>query len=649
MSDYQPFFISEFKSGLYNYTQPYLRAPDAFQPLVNAYVNRGVLQKRAGSTLFGNRLEDQKPVMGIMVYENQETGVNDLVVASTQYLYKFTAGLNPDQGTFAKVNAVAKSPFWTGTATGTISTNLWWTNLAAGTVSVTDGTTTILDDGSGVFPAEGIFASGTINYVSGAVTFTFVGTTKNVTLNVSTTLLGSSPIFTGTIANFFNWTNWQPTSSITAISTSYLYMTNNVDSVTLFDGISMSRPAFFVDSTSTVRINRALDVKVYGNRLLLIRPTLSSSPTNAANQDIYYSALFSPFNFVGDITGNGGAISAATGDRIMNAKFLRNVMIVGFSRGEWSFEQTGNTLLPFIFRRLSIAKNVGCPYASVEYDEKITDVGNTGLIACDGVNVQRYDMSIIDYFEDVMNQKYFNQVFATRYDNLNQTWMFYPSTTNTNPLIDGVAPGSDQTLVFNFLENTWATFNNPAPMTCMGLFYNDTDMTWASSEDTWETADYAWNYFVQSATVPILLGGDVNGYVYHLDNEAAVRDGMTPVLYTGGTSFQVEINSVQWNPFLQTGQKTQFGYIDIYYGVVSSDPLNPIQLTLLFYVDNSSTIAWSRVLTLDGPVGSETNFKRIYCNLTGQFIEMEIDPSEDAAFEIYGIVLWSRPAGRLTR
>lgn len=652
MSQYQPFLISEFKTGLYDYLQPWIRPQDAFEPLVNAYIYRGVLQKRNGSTIFGNQLADHQPVMGIMIYQNESTGAQSLVVASTQYLYLYTAGATPDGGTFSKINTVSASPFWSGTATGTLVLNTLWGHLTAGTVSITDGTTTITDDGAGNLSSGGIFAAGsTIVYTTGIATINFTGTTTGVTLKITVTVSASNPYFTGNIGNFFNWVNWQPTSSVTSISTSYLYMANNKDPVTLFDGTNLSRPGFYVDTPGTVHITTALDVKVYNNRLLLIRPTVSGE-ANEANQDIYFSALFNPFDFVGDTAGHGGAISAATGDQIQSAEFIRDNLIIAFTNSTWSFQISGVNSPPFIFRRLNSSKNCSCPYAGVQYDERVTNLGNTGFLACDGVNVQRFDIPIIDYYESQISQQYFNQDFSQRYDNLNQTWMFYPSydVLDTNPLVGNVAPGSDETLVYNFLENTWATYENSFPMTCMGRFQVPSGTTWAelnvAPNDYWENTHASWNSYGTQTTSPILLGGDTTGNIYHLDNPLAVRDGESSG--SDGTSFNVSITTTRWNPFMPLGQKTQFGYIDVYYSVASVDPANPIQVTFNFYVDNSDNVAASRILTFDGPVGSDYAWKRVYCNLMGEFIRIGIDPSEDAPFQISGFVLWARPAGRLT-
>ena len=117
-------------------------------------------------------------------------------------------------------------------------------------------------------------------------------------------------------------------------------------------------------------------------------------------------------------------------------------------------------------------------------------------------------------------------------------------------------------------------------------------------------------------------------------------------LNDNGTAIDVDIVTTRWNPILKLGQKTQFCYIDIYYRIISS----AISVTLDFYVDNTTDTepATTRTLTLDGPVGSGYAFKRVYINLIGEFIQMEIDPDENANLQFVGFIIWARPAGRLT-
>jgi hypothetical protein len=762
MPNYQPFLISEFKTGLNTLLKPWIRPADAFEPLTNAYVYRGILKKRNGSTKFGNQLAEKKPVMGIMQFVNETTSAIKLVIATTQNAYLYNPGTTPDGGTFTLLDKIGglNSIFWKGTtvAVSTVYPGLktFWPYLVPNSVVITlyDSTGTAKatanhTTGVWVFGGTGDIEAVTAeDFVTGVFSLKIKTAYVDATLGIEATTLplplGAGSYFTGDITSFFNWTNWQATSNITAISPSYLYMVNGVDPVTIFDGTYLARPILYIDSTYRVNnkyIMTALDVKTYANRLLLFRPTTTANPTDPNNQDIAYSAQYSPFNFVNDVAGNGGVVSAATGDRIMSSEFLRDNLIVAFSNSTWSFQVTGLKDPPFIFRKLNISKSTQCPYASVAYDERVTNLGNTGFFGTDGYNFQRVDMPIIDYYETEISQKYFNQDYSLRYDNLNQTWMFYPSITNKNAKTYG-APGSDKTLVYNFLEETYATYTNSFPMTCIGFFYVPEGTTWADLnvpvQDYWENTQVAWNSYSFQSSGRLLLGGDDSGNIYHLDNPIAEKDGENG---TTPTSFNVDIKTTRWNPFMQTGQKTQFGYIDIYYNFASVDPANPIQVTLNFFVDNSNEVAAKRTLTFDGRrstafdkiatgtgaaaytgaivgafiipgtfevsvvtssgieaftdngsgvlvgdlgdvgsivyktgawtltfLGGRTvaagvainadyeyndvdgyNWKRIYCNLMGEFIQIQIDPSEDAPFEILGFILWARPAGRLTQ
>jgi hypothetical protein len=635
----QPFLISEFSTGLSTYLQPWVRPKDAFEPLVNAYTYRGVVNKRNGYIPFGNQLADTNPVMGLLNRIDELTGAISLIAVSTTnaYIYKVSGN------TFMPLTAVggSGSVFWKGTATGTIVIPTFWPNITPASVSITDGTSTLTFNAAGMQNSSpaGIFGSGsTINYTTGVVTIVFAGTTAGVSLTLTATLAGS--YFTGNNTNFFNSVSWQPTDPTTFVSSvSYLYFTNNVDPITLFDGTNLSRPILYINSTNTDYITTALDVAVFQNRLLILRPTLNST-SNPLNQSIYFSAIFNPLNFINDVAGNGGQVTAATGDIIQCQEFLRGSIIVFLSNSTWLFRFTGSISDPFRFDRLTISKNVSSPYGSIAYDERATAVGSLGLIACDGVNVQRYDTTIIDYYETEMNEGYFGQTFGIRYDNLNQGWMLYVSNGTTNPIVGSGAPGSDSALIYNFAEQSWATYTFSVPMTCLGKFYSITGTTWAELPQSWDVTDTPWKSYSNQKLAPILLIGDVNGNVYWIDNEDAVTDNGNPII--------PEITTTRWNPVLQVGQKTQFPYIDVYYTVVSTDPSNPVQLTLSFYVDNSDTEAFTSTLTLDGPISSEFAFKRVYCNLIGEFIKLDIDPNVDAWFQILGFIIWAKPAGRMT-
>lgn len=720
-SSYKPFLISEFKTGLYNYLQPWIRPNEAFDPLENACIYRGCLNKRKGYSLLGEMayrdngisietgdggtsysgtlsvtpivpgslyvtdgvesFQDNgdgtltgsnggsgtinystgewallfsatvtlgvviragytyyprtastvldEPIMAIKTFIDESNDSKKLVVCNT----KRAAVYNANTNSFDPLYEVSQI-IWTGDGTNTSFTSTsGWINLAPYSISVTDGTSTIVDDGVGGLSASGNFDSGgTVDYISGVITLNFTAapaTTVNITLICDL----SGDYFSGDFSNFFNATNWKPTTTATA----YLYLTNTVDRVTLFDGSNLSRPAFPITQANKISytndIATCLDVSVYKNRLLLVRPKMvgNSFPDG---QSIRWSALFNPTNTVADVTGNGGELSAPTSDWIQSDKFLRDTLICNFQNTAWSFKYTGSDFSPFRFDKLNSSKSCNAPYASIEYDERITAAGNKGLIACDGVNVQRYDIPIIDQFLDI-NQDWFELCFAEKLDTINQTWMLYPSNSSDTDR-------SDKALVYNFLENTWSIYD--IPLSCLGLFYASSDACFndfavggkyynPETGSTWESSDFPWNEYAYQSLSPVMLGGTHDGRVVTLDTNTTDID--QPITAT--------VLSTRWNPFVGLGSRTTFGYIDIYYEI-NRDCTFQID----FFVGNSSAVAAIRTLTLDGGTNDDFSWKRIYVNLTGEFIRMKMTTSSKADFKITGMILWAEPSGRLT-
>lgn len=715
-SSYQPFLISEFKTGLFNYLEPWIRPTEAFDPLSNAFIYRGTLQKRAGFTVFG-RLTYQdtvtiatgnggsvyggtlsvfpitpgtmtvtvltsagletfvsnsvtptgtltgslgdtgtivwatgvwtltfgggrtvanpkpivagyiyvptqlttpitRPIMGLKLFTNEATSTNKLVGADTRR----AAVYNDSTNSFDPLSTVSQT-LWVGdNATTSITISTGWANVAPYSVTISDGVNSITDNGTGGFPTSGnLLNTSTVTYTTGVILLNITAPNTR-TYTITMTLQGN--YFNGANSNFFNSTNWLGN----------LYLTNNVDRITLFDGTNLSRPPFPITQahkvTFTNDITTCLDLDVYKNRLLVQRPIVIPNSTPDA-QSIRFSAINNPTNLVADVSGNGGEISAPTDDFMQSSQFLRDQLIVMFSNSAWTFRFTGSDFAPFRWDKINNSKSTNAPYGTIDYDERITAMGSKGLIACDGVNVQRYDTSVIDQFLDI-NQNRFGQCFGLRFDTLNQSWMLYPSASNDSTT-------SDKVLVYNFIENSWATYD--LPLSCLGLYFVTSDKTWAdfapggSLATTWDQAEFQWNSYLLQDLAPTLLGGGLTGIVYQMN------DGDTD----NGTAIEASITSARWNPYVGLGQKVQFGYIDFYYEINDEAVLD-----LTFFIDNSSAPGATRTLTLDGPVNSDVAMKRIFINTMGEFLRLNIDSTSPANFKILGMVLWARPAGRLT-
>jgi len=727
-SSFKPFLISAFKTGQFNYLKPWISPTEAFEPLDNAYIYRGVLNKRAGYTIFGRMAYTDnnialgnggttysgtlalfpivpgsfnpgadtmggetftdnglgvltgsaggsgtivystgvwsltfgsnvashvniyatyqpnlsRPIMGIKVWISESNDSTLLVIMDTARAAYYNVGTD----SFVPLDEISQV-LWVGDGvstsknflTGWVAQSPYTQALAPYSISITDGTSTITDNGSGGLSSSGNFAAGgTVNYATGGISLNFTGApATTVTITLTADLIGD--YFTGTTADFFNSTNWLGPSAAWP-SGGYLYMTNNSDPITVFNGTTLSRPPFSITLADFIGgvndIAKCLDVDVYQNRFLVQRPTLVGQ-SNPAGQSIRWSQPFNPSNLAADIPGNGGELSAPTDDFLQASEFLRDQLIVFFTNSAWSFRYTGSDFDPFRWYKLNVSKATNAPYGTVAYDERVTSMGVQGLIACDGVNVQRYDSNVIDQFLDI-NQGAFQQCYGIRFDNVNQAWMLYPSAATGASL-------SDSVLVYNFAEETWATFS--MPMSCLGLYQiTSGSTTWNSyaangpTPLTWEEADLPWNSYIFQGLAPTLLGGALSGgYIYILNSGSAdfQTSNSLPV------PISASMTSAQWNPFAPEGQKVQFGYIDFYYTINPNCVLN-----LVFYTDNLTSTTATRTLTLDGPADSTYNWKRIYVNIVGEFLKMDITNNQAQTFQILGMVLWASPSGRLT-
>jgi hypothetical protein len=627
---------------------------------------------------------DGSPIMGINYFENEVTG-NDVMTVEDQ---RRMAVFNTVTKLFDPIECFDQDFFTVsdGTAVTTGSITLPFINIAPFSVSITDGTNAITDI-PGVYP-NGTFTTSatlnapntsTINYATGVIVITFAAYVASVPTIFHITALLQGDYFTGGDNDFFKFANWKANDALPA----YEYLTNNKDRVTLFDGTCLSRPNFPIYNDQIIGgaplveghtyypnfngVVTTLDIKVYKNRLLFLRPkvftyattdhTLAPNGTIVEGQVIRFSSEFYtfgtntliPFDFVADISGHGGVADAPTPDWIIAGEFLRDAIVVFFQKTTWLFRFTGSAFSPFRWDQINSSRNSNAPYGSLDYDGTATSMGTKGLIQCDGVNVSRYDETIIDQYTDIDNDN-FIQCNAVRDDILNQSWMIYPSVERN---IENRF--SDKAIIYNFLENNFATYE--INLSTLGIENTYQDITWASfapgsgvwtQGKTWQQANFNWNKFTAQNLAPQVFAGDQNGFVYIMNVTETDNGG----------HIDVEVRSKRWNPFIQTGERCRFGYIDFYYQKNAD-----VTLQIDIFGNNSKSPDFTKYLTMDGPANDDFAWKRLFVNLQGEFIRIEIsnpfipqftinvdqklDIPNNGTWLISGMILWAMPAGRL--
>lgn len=115
---FTPFVISEFKTGLFSYLQPWISPRDSFSEAENVYVNRGCLFSREGLELIGRRFSVQ------MVQTTGQSHAmtlpkifpNSIEVESSSFKYR-----QNDQGGFDRVSGTENVSIGFNQANNTLS------------------------------------------------------------------------------------------------------------------------------------------------------------------------------------------------------------------------------------------------------------------------------------------------------------------------------------------------------------------------------------------------------------------------------------------------------------------------------------------------------------------------------------------------
>ena len=550
------FLIAPMQSGLQTNLRPWLIQDDAFSQLNNAYLFRGRVRKRFGGRLMGSGWPSAA----------QEPNYSRFRIALSG-----GAGVGTTDGSG---NATGTVPGAMG-AIGqmfSIGTELYTVNALGTPVVMLDTgatTTKTFDTSTGVYTFEGAPINtqiyfypakpvmGLTNYEVGPINdqpsygfdtqfaYVFAGGFWNRSGS------GTTPIWHGDNTNFFWATNWEGVTDNVVI----LFVTNfqaavptavpaTDDPMWYFNGTTWTAfsPAFNVAGATVSTVFTCRIIVAFKNRLLLLN-TIEQSADGSTNTSYVnrcrYSHNGSPLaasaylekNQVG-YTG-GGFLDATTEEAIVSAEFIKDRLIVYFERSTWEMAYTGNEILPFVWQKINTELGSESTFSTVPFDKQILTIGNTGVHACNGANVERIDNQIPDQVFDIVDKaEGVARVAGIRDYFVEMVYWTFPSD---NQLSSEVYP--TRVLVYNYRTGTWA-FNDDC-ITAFGYFEQQIGTTWASTTTTWEESSFAWNSGTTEAQFRQVIAGNQEGFVFIVDadhgrNAAAMQ--LTDLVYTSGSS-----------------------------------------------------------------------------------------------------------------
>lgn len=530
MTSPSEFLIGPIKDGVRKDLKPWIIPDDAFEELINAYQFRGRIVRRSGYTALG-KLANGTPVMGLKTWEQPGINVQTLIAFDTTNSYEYN-------GT-AFVALPSEMPVvWSGTDyqffyTANYANAFWATNSKFGlngwAVSNFAGSA-----GVGNAATVNVTSAGNAVAVGDYVYFLNLQSTVSGNAGVLAKVTVAGNPFTVTAINLpststFSWTDG---------ATSRGFAFDSMQTITGQDGIRyygvLSNGTGWANYNPPIDINNALlgALLIFPYRGYLVflnttegnEQTQSNFPNRARWIQLgtpYYSAPQPVFpNIQGidinaardDLFGRGGANDAPTNENIVGAAFIRDILVVYFTRSTWRLRFVNNAQNPFVWERVNIELGSDCTGSTIPFDKGLMAIGNRGIVISDGNDTIRFDEKIPDEIFNIRQSNFgFNRVQGIRTFRSKLSYWTLPSDSNSN----GTYP--DQVLVFNYDTKNWALFDDV--FTCFGYYYpGSSGETWADLTDSWSSyGSKTWGDGSGSSGFESIIAGNQQGYVFVLE------------------------------------------------------------------------------------------------------------------------------------
>lgn len=545
----QTFLIGPIKEGVRKDQRPWAEPEDSFVSLLNAYQFRARIVRRQGYKLLGN-LANGTPVMGLKTQENFGVNAQTLIAFDTTTSYEWNGSA------FVPLVIAGTSPpvveTWSGTDhdffyTANYANAFWATNNKPGLngwmLSLPGGGNTTFIGSSGTGNSATVQVYSTTNMVAVGDYVYFINLSPAVQANAAVlaivTIAGNP--FTVQATNLpttstFAWTNGNSSTGmvldstqtiagqdgiryygILSTGTGWANYNPPVDLVNALAGALLIFPykGYLVFLNTSEGNDQG--VNNYPNRA---RWTQLGTPYYSGPQPVFPNTQGIDINAVrDDLFGKGGADDAPTNEVIVGANFIRDILVVYFTRSTWRLRYTNSAQDPFIWERVNIELGSNCTGSTIPFDKGLMGIGNRGIVISDGNDTVRFDEKIPDDIFNIRQSNFGNQrVQGIRTFRSKLNFWTIPSDINST----GTFP--DQVLVFNYETKNWAIFDDV--FTCFGYLYPVANSeTWADLTESWSSyGNKTWGEGEGSAGFETIVAGNQQGYVFTLEQTDGQND-----------------------------------------------------------------------------------------------------------------------------
>lgn len=195
---------------------------------------------------------------------------------------------------------------------------------------------------------------------------------------------------------------------------------------------------------------------------------------------------------------------------IITARFIKDHLIVYCTNSTWELAYTGNQVLPFQWNQINQELGAESTFSAVPFDKVVLAIGNVGIHACTGGNVERIDDLIPDTVWEIHDEnESVDRVCGIR-DYF--TELVYWSMPDTE-----FAPKfPNKVLVYNYKTGSWA-FNDDS-ITTFGYFNTQANFTWGNTTRIWGETDTTWGSATQKASFNQIIAGNQEGFTFIIDS-----------------------------------------------------------------------------------------------------------------------------------
>lgn len=216
--------------------------------------------------------------------------------------------------------------------------------------------------------------------------------------------------------------------------------------------------------------------------------------------------------FFADQTGFGGFIQAGYDTPLTTVSTNEDVLICGFDDNIQSrLVYSGNDIVPFNFFIINSELGSTSTFSTINLDQGVITRGARGYIITSQTQALRMDMEVPDQVFEVSLLEHGTERITAQRDFINE-WVYFTYTTNKSDR--NIYKFPNQTLFYNYRDNSWAIFNES--YTTYGQFHRQTGFTWATIGNTyssWNAWSEPWEAGESTLLQPEVIGGNQQGFV----------------------------------------------------------------------------------------------------------------------------------------